>query len=125
MNNREQLKLERSLALPLREIHPRLAEVYIEFEFDDGTDRKPSPTAYSYFPAARGFFRYSCPCHSCSGEFDLSAQVTELAQETGLAQHSRRVQVSCAGLRPRSMGMHEPCPLCAWIRITVTLHSRD
>lgn len=125
MNNREQLRLERSRTAPLREIHPRVAEVYVEFEFEDGTDRAPSPTAFSYFPAARAFFRFACPCHSCSGEFDLSAHVAELAREPGRVQRSRRVQVSCTGSRPRAVNSHEPCPICARIRLSATLHSTE
>jgi hypothetical protein len=125
MNSREQLKLERSRAAPLREIYPRLAEVYVEFEFDDGTSRAPSPTAYSYFPAANGFFRFSCPCYSCNGEFDLSAHVAELAKETVGKRRSSRMQVSCSGLRVREMSVHEPCPVCARIRVSATPHSLE
>jgi len=123
MNNREQLKLERSRTAPLREIYPRLAEVYVEFEFEDGTNRAPSATAYSYFPAAHGFFRYACPCYSCNGEFDLSAQVAELAKEPGRKQRSRRVQVSCTGLRVREQSVQESCPIHAQIRVSATLHA--
>jgi hypothetical protein len=123
MSSREQLKLDRSRTAPLREIYPRLAEVYVEFEFEDGTTRAPSSTAYSYFPAANGFFRFSCPCYSCNGEFDLSAHVAELANETGRKQRTRRVQVSCTGLRVREMSVHEPCPVCARIRVSATPHA--
>jgi hypothetical protein len=125
MTNREQLKLERSRTAPLREIHPRLAEVYLEFEFDDGTRRAPSPTAYSIFPAAQGFFRYSCPCYSCNGEFDLSAHVAELAQESGRRPRSRRVQVSCTGSRVQEMNVQTACPICALIRVSATLHPTE
>ena len=125
MNSREQLKLDRSRAAPLREVYPRLAEVYVEFEFDDGTNRAPSPTAYSYFPAANGFFRFSCPCYSCNGEFDLSAQIAELAKDTGRKQRSSRVQVSCTGLRVRELSVQEPCPVHARIRVSATPHSLE
>lgn len=125
MTSREQLKLLRSRTAPLREIHPRLAEVYVEFEFDDGTSRAPSSTAYSIFPAAHGFFRYACPSYACNGEFDLSSQVAELAEETGRKPRSRSVQVSCTGSRVRDLNGHESCPICARIRVSATLHPQE
>lgn len=121
--NREQLKLDFSRAAPLREIYPQLAELRVEFDFDDGSDRPPSSVAFAYFPAARGFFRYACPCHSCNGEFDLSAEVAELAGEVNRQRRSRRVQVTCTGLRLQESRTREPCPICARIRMSATLNS--
>src|SRR6478735_9203005 len=89
-NNRERMKMDFTRSAPLRQIYPQLAEVRVEFEFQDGTTRSPSPQAFSYFPAARGFFRYACPCHNCSGEFDLSDQIAELAGNTS-NQRTRRL----------------------------------
>jgi hypothetical protein len=125
LSNRERLKLEFTRAAQLREIYPQLAEVRVEFEFDDGTPRKPSPQAYSYFPAARSFFRYSCPCHTCSGEFDLSGHVAELAEKAGRTPRSRKVSVSCTGQRAQDADPHSTCPICAQVRVSATLHTTE
>jgi hypothetical protein len=123
--NRDQFKLDFSRAAPLREIYPQLAELRIEFDYEDGSERPPSSVAYAYFPAARGFFRFSCPCHSCNGEFDLSAQVAELAGETGRQRRSRRMQVSCTGLSLQETRLREPCPIGARVRISAALHPEE
>jgi hypothetical protein len=120
-NSREKLKIDFTRAAPLRDLYPQLAELRIEFEFDDGTARTPSPQSFSYFPAARGFFRYACPCHTCSGEFDLSGFVAELAG-TGRKERSRRVQVSCTGQRVQELNTREACPICARIHVSAILH---
>ena len=125
LSNRERLKLDFNRAAPLREIYPQLAQVRVEFEFDDGTPRKPSPQAFSYFPAARGFFRYSCPCHTCSGEFDLSGYVAELAENNGRSQRSRRVNVTCSGLRAQEADTRTACPICAQVRVSAILHTTE
>jgi hypothetical protein len=125
LNNRERLKLGFSRAAPMRDAYPQLAELRVEFEFEDGTPRAPSAQAYSYFPAARGFFKYACPCNSCSGEFDLSGYVAELAGESGRKPRSRRVNVSCDGQRAKEVNTRESCPVCARIRLSATLHSTE
>lgn len=124
-SNRERLRLDFTRAASLRDLYPQLSEVRTEFEFNDGTARTPSPQAYSYFPAARGFFRYSCPCHTCSGEFDLSAQVAELAGGTGSRQRSRRVDVACTGQRPKDLKAADSCSICARVQVSTILHSRE
>ncbi len=99
-NTRERLAYDFTRAAPLRDLYPQLAEVRVEFEFQDGTLRAPSPQAFSYFPAARGFFRYACPCHSCSGEFDISSHVAELAAKADKPQRNRRLNLTCPGNAP-------------------------
>jgi hypothetical protein len=117
-NNRERLKLDFTRAAPLRQIYPQLAEVRVEFEFQDGTERSPSPQSFSYFPAARGFFRYACPCHSCSGEFDISGYVAELASKGDKTTRSRRVNVTCTGQRAHDLNERVACPICARIQVS-------
>lgn len=125
ISKRERLKLETTRAAPLREIYPQLAQVRVEFDFDDGSPRKPSSQSYSYFPAARGFFRYACPCHACSGEFDLSADVAELAGKAGRAKRSRSMTLSCAGHRDPDAGEGRACPICAQVRVSAILHGTE
>lgn len=116
--SRERLKQDFTRAAKLRELFPQVAEVRIEFEFDDGSSLRPSPQSYAYFPAARGFFRYACPCHACSGEFDLSAAVAELAAKLERTQRSRQLRVTCTGQRAAEAQARVACPVCAQIRLS-------
>ena len=122
---RDRLKLDFARAASLRELYPQFAEVRVEFEFQDGTTRNPSPQSFSYFPAARGFFRYACPCHSCSGEFDLSPYIAELADKAGRKQRARSLNVTCTGQRAHQPFAPSDCPICARINLSATLHSTE
>lgn len=124
-NHRERLRLDFTRAATLRQVHPELAEVRIELEFLDETSPPPSPQAFSYFPAARGFFRFACPCHSCSGEFDLSEHVAELARKTGGAQRSRRVNVPCPGERVQEASTRAACPISARVRVSAVVRTTE
>ncbi len=106
-----------SRAAALRDMFPRLAEVRVELRFNDGSPAPPSPQAFSYFPAARGFFRYRCPCHSCDGEFDLSSAVKRLATTRGPAQRSADERIGCSGQRLVDWNSRTPCPLQAQFHI--------
>lgn len=121
----ERLRQDAARAAPLRQLYPQLAEVRVEFEFNDGTTRSPSPQSFTYFPAARGFFRYACPCHGCSGEFDLSSHVAELATRPASSSRSRRVSVACTGQRARDINTRVDCPICARVRVSATLKADD
>ncbi len=127
INSRERLRQDFSRAARLRELYPRLAEVRVEFEFQDDGSPRPSPQSFAYFPAARGFFRYACPCHACSGEFDLTPIVTELAgTATDHGRRSRQVSVSCSGQRAAGEAK-EPtaCPICAKVHLSTILQDED
>jgi hypothetical protein len=124
-SGRDRLKQDFARAASLRELYPQLAEVRVEFEFQDGTTRNPSPQSFSYFPAARGFFRYSCPCHSCSGEFDLSPYIAELADKSGRRQRARSINVTCTGQRAHQPLAPSECPICARVQLSATLHSPE
>jgi hypothetical protein len=119
-NTRERLKLEFTRAAPLRDLYPQLAEVRVEFEFKDAVARAPSGQSFSYFPAARGFFRFACPCHSCSGEFDISAQVAELAKKPGASQRSRKLSLNCTGERAFDLSARVPCAISASVHVSAT-----
>jgi hypothetical protein len=124
LQGRERLRQDSARAALLRELYPQLAELRIEIQFEDGTTRAPSAQTYSYFPAARGFFRFPCPCHSCDGEFDVSGPVAELAG-AGRARRSGELQVSCKGQRMQVANTREACPICARIRVSTVLHPRE
>jgi hypothetical protein len=123
--HRDKLKLEFGTAPQLRDIYPQLAELRIEFDFEDGTTRAPSALAFAFFPAARGFFRYACPCHTCSGEFDLTQQVFELANRNGGAKRSGRLNLACTGQRLQATDAGETCPINARVRLSAVLHATE
>ena len=125
IQHRERLRQDFSRAAALRQIHPELAEVRIELEFHDETSVPPSPQAFSYFPAARGFFRFACPCHSCSGEFDLSEHVAELARRSGALQRVRRLRVSCPGERLQEASTRAACPISVGVRVSAVVRSAE
>jgi hypothetical protein len=124
-NNRERLLQDFTRAALLRQSYPQLAEVRVEFEFEDVTRPSPSPQSFSYFPAARGFFRYACPCHSCTGEFDLSNCIAEVAAEGAATPRTRRVSVSCTGQRAHDLNVRHACPIGARIRVSVKLRKAE
>jgi len=103
-------------------MYPQFAEVRVAFEFQDGGPRAPSPQSFSYFPAANGFFKYACPCHSCSGEFDLTGQVEELARKVGRAPRVRSLDLTCQGLRAEAADAHSNCPISVRVQLTALLH---
>ncbi len=116
--SRERLRLDFTRSGTVRQIYPHLAEIRVEFEFADGTERAPSPQAFSYFPAARGFFRYACPCHSCNGEFDLSDRVAELAARSDASERTQRFDFHCSGERAQAIEARVPCPVGARVRMS-------
>lgn len=103
-------------------MYPQFAEVRVAFEFQSDGRRTPSPQAYSYFPAANGFFRYACPCHSCSGEFDLTGHVEELARKVGRAPRVSNVDLACDGLCIEAANTQTACPIIVHVQLTAVLH---
>jgi hypothetical protein len=124
-NTRERLLQDFTRAALLRQVYPQLAEVRVELEFQDGTSPTPSSQAFSYFPAARGFFRYACPRHSCSGEFDLSPYVAEVAAGGASTQRTRRVDVTCTGQRAHELNEKLACPIGVSIRVSAKLRKAE
>lgn len=122
-SSRDRLRNESKQAALLRDVYPQLAELRVEFDFEDGTVRPPSLQSHFHFPAARGFFRYPCPCHSCSGEFDLSSHVAELAGSIERARLVRKITLECTGQRPLELRAREACPVRASIRISATMRT--
>lgn len=118
LNHRDRLRQDFTRAPTLRQVHPGLAEVRIEIEFRGAMQALPSPQSFSFFPAARGFFRFACPCHGCAGEFDLSAQVAELARAKGAGQRTRSVEMPCPGDRPAAGASRTPCPISVLVRLS-------
>lgn len=121
--HRDRLKLESSRAAPLREQYPRVAEVRIELQFEDRVSPAPSSQAFSYFPSARGFFRYACPCHTCSGEFDVTRYVADLAAKSGAKARSRQVSMLCLGQRLLDRSERSACAIGVQIMVSIVPHA--
>jgi hypothetical protein len=121
---RDRLKQEALRAPALRDQYPRLAEVRVEFNFSDAISPPPSSQSFSYFPAARGHFHYACPCHSCSGEFNVTPLVADLAAKSTTQQRSSEVTMPCAGQRMLERNERGPCPISAHVRVSITPHTK-
>jgi hypothetical protein len=85
---RYQRQYERDRSPAMRLAFPELALLNVELTFADrnGTGPKepvPSSQSHAFYPPARAFFRFTCPCADCNGEFDLSANVAQLAAAGG------------------------------------------
>jgi hypothetical protein len=110
-------------AVPLRELFPEIEQLRIELVFNDPAARiPPSPQRHTLYPAAPAFFRFSCPCADCDGDFDLTEAVTTLiASGTGRkGSSSIEAQLSCHGMRLRDHGT--PQTSCSML-LSYQLHS--
>ena len=71
---------DRLQAPAMRSRYANIAKLQIDLSFAGTSRPPPSPQSHSFFPPARAFFRFACPCSECDGEFDLSASVAELSE---------------------------------------------
>ena len=96
---RRQYDRDRSPAL--RSAFPQLQQLNIELSFGDRTGAAPkevvpSSQSHAFYPPAQAFFRFRCPCADCDGEFDLSANVAQLAGTPGRGSRTVAAKVHCA-----------------------------
>lgn len=113
---RERLMCEHMRAGSLRELSPEIGNLRIQLVFSDPNTRfaQPSSQVRTLFAAAPAFFRFSCPCADCDGDFNLTDAVTSLI--TSLAGCTRPASLaghlSCRGLRFRDHArLQSPCPM--------------
>ena len=88
----------------------------IELSFGDRTGAAPkevvpSSQSHAFYPPAQAFFRFRCPCADCDGEFDLSANVAQLAATTGRGSRTVTAKVHCSGTRARDRASGIGCPI--------------
>ncbi len=106
---RERLKIEHLRAPAVSQCFPGVQQLRIELVFSDpeASAPPPSPQLHTLFIAAPAFFRFSCPCADCDGEFDLTDAVTTLV--AGLERRKQRAsgQQACHGVRFRGHGGHQ------------------
>lgn len=112
---RNNLQLERARAVAVRDMYPALAQLQISLVFGDGGLRTPSPQSHTFFPPARAFFRFTCPCAECDGDFDLREPVNELVTSPSRSRRGAARQakgrLSCEGVRLRDRVGSRPCPM--------------
>lgn len=112
---RNNLQFERQRAAALREMYPAVGRLHVVLVFADGSPHTPSPQSHTFFPSARAFFRFACPCAECDGDFDLRAPVGALL--TNVLESARPVvrnakgRVSCEGVRLRDRAGSRPCAM--------------
>lgn len=112
ITGRERMMSERTRSAPLREAFPGVEQLRIELVFNDASAHTPSPQFHTLYPAASAFFRFSCPCADCDGDFDLSSAVASLIESTA---GRRRVDATssgrmhCQGVRLRDLTGQKEC----------------
>jgi hypothetical protein len=104
---REKQRRNRLAAKELRVQYPQFSTIRVDLVFDDEASQPPAPQSIVLHPPARAYFVYPCPYASCSGEFDLAANVDHIAEQgkTRSAGHTK-----CNGERHGPQGKG-PCAL--------------
>lgn len=105
----ERLRRDRIAAQPLRRVYPRMAQLRLEFSFDDGSALPPASQLHTLHPPAAAFFRFPCPFADCDGQFDLTAEVAEAAGLKAPREVTRRFE--CQGVRARDRLTGHRCGL--------------
>ena len=126
ITGRERLMSERTRSAPLRDVFPDVDQLRIELIFNDAGAHTPSPQLHTLYPAASAFFRFSCPCADCDGDFDLTGAVASLIESTA---GRRRVDASssgrmqCQGVRLRDMAGQKECLMQLTFRANIDVMS--
>ena len=100
---REQLAADRLRAPALRQRFPEIGRLRIELGFEQSPAQTAAPSAqlHTLYRAAPAFFRFSCPCAGCDGEFDLTDAVTAVAANQGKRSLAppKVGELNCQGIR--------------------------
>jgi hypothetical protein len=110
---------DRLQAPTLRGRYATIAKLQIDLTFAGTSRPAPSPQSHSYYPPARAFFRFACPCSECDGEFDLSAQVAELAEVKRPSARTASGRMHCEGVHFRERATAAPCPMTLNWRLVI------
>lgn len=108
--------IEHLRADPLRKLFPEVQQLRIELFFSDTKTHlaQPSPQLHTLFAAAPAFFRFSCPCADCDGDFDLTdAVTTAITSQAGRKRPASLTgHLSCQGVRFRGHAvLQSSCPI--------------
>lgn len=110
---------DRLQAPAMRSRFANIAKLQIDLTFLGLTNPPPSPQSHCFFPPARAFFRFACPCSECDGEFDLSASVAELAEVKRPSARTTSGRMSCEGVHFRERTTAAPCPMALSWRLVI------
>jgi hypothetical protein len=102
---------DRLQAPAMRSRYADVAKLQIDLNFAGMSRPPPSPQSHSYYPPARAFFRFACPCSECDGEFDLSANVASLAEMKQPSARTASGRLGCEGMHFRERATAAPCPM--------------
>jgi hypothetical protein len=102
---------DRLQAPAMRSRYADVAKLQIDLNFAGMSRPPPSPQSHSYYPPARAFFRFACPCSECDGEFDLSASVAGLAEMKQPSARTASGRLGCEGMHFRERATAAPCPM--------------
>ena len=95
----------------MRESFPEVSVIHIELQFADSAGTYPSPQRHSFYPPARAFFRFSCPCSDCDGDFDLAGIVNRLLSKRPSDQSVSSGRMRCQGNHWREGSQHRACQI--------------
>lgn len=119
---RGQMQTDRTRAPALRDAYPQLGTLRIELNFVDRSERSPSPQLHTFYPAARAFFRFTCPCAECDGDFDLGPAVNTLLNGSGPAtltsERAASGHLLCQGIHLRDRENSKPCQMALTFNLT-------
>ncbi|MBS0386993.1 MAG: hypothetical protein JSR15_00830 [Proteobacteria bacterium] len=110
---------DRLQAPALRSRYATIGKLQIDLSFSGTSGSPPSPQSHSYYPPARAFFRFACPCSECDGEFDLSGQVDELAEVKRPSVRTAAGRLGCEGMHFRERATATPCPVVLSWRLVI------
>jgi len=106
----------------LRTAYPEVSQLSIELAFADRTgtvakEPAPSSQSHAFYPPARAFFRFTCPCADCNGEFDLSASVAQVAASSSRASRSGTANCNALACARADRVTGASCPIELTCRI--------
>lgn len=126
---RANLQLEHKRSVKLRDSYPSIEHLQISLVFDGGKPAAPSPQLHAFFPAARAFFRFPCPCADCDGDFDLRGPVdaflTKLTPKRSATARTVRDRLRCAGVVLRDRSGSRPCAMTLDYELNSSPQSED
>jgi hypothetical protein len=124
---RQAMQSSRIRAASVRTAFPKVAVIRLELDFVSGMHFAPSSQTFLLYPSAHAFFRFACPCADCDGDFNLTADVTEVVslrpQTASDPGSSFAGQNCCQGVRRRDTAHSRPCGIELNFRIAVELAS--
>jgi hypothetical protein len=121
---RNDFQADRARTAAVRDVFPQVGLISIDLDFTDVQRHAPSPQRHSLYPGAVAFFRFSCPCADCDGDFDLTAAVTDLVKVAAAGKRGAGRGTSggsvCQGVLWRDSERSTPCRMHLNFRLGVT-----